>query len=102
MILGSDPVETGSGFAVSAGSIALATASGKRAFISRRKPSSVSTPAAILAIAANSARPGLLAVSNEERLGAVRKSQDSDPGHKSSKSARLANQQRKKRNAFEY
>jgi len=31
-------------FAVSAGSIALATASGKRAFISRRKPSSVWRP----------------------------------------------------------
>src|SRR5438477_12299583 len=70
MILGNGAVEAGSGFAVSAGSIALATASGKRAFISRRKPSSVSTPAAILAIAANSAleaAPGLLAVSNAKR-----------------------------------
>ena len=46
---GSDPVVTGSG------SGARAVASGKRVFISRMKPSSVSTLAAIRAIWANSA-----------------------------------------------
>ena len=54
-ICGSEPVWTGSLFAVSGGSGALAVASGKRIFISRRKPSSVSTLAAIFAITANSA-----------------------------------------------
>ena len=48
-------------------SVARVAASGKRVFISRRNPSSVSTLAAILAIAANSellAPAGLLATSN--------------------------------------
>jgi hypothetical protein len=51
----------------SGGSIARAVASGKRIFISRMKPSSVSTLAAILAIRANSVLledAGLLAMSN--------------------------------------
>src|SRR3982074_2110606 len=66
MILGKAPVWTGSAFAVSGGTGALAVASGNRVFISRRNPSSVSTLAAILAIRANSAllaATGLPAVS---------------------------------------
>src|SRR3984957_5975655 len=69
-IAGSEPVETGSALATSGGIVALAVASGKRVFISRRKPSSVSTLAAILAIWPNSElleAAGLLAVSNAER-----------------------------------
>ena len=70
MIRGSEPVWTGSPFMVSGGSGALAVASGKRTFISRRKPSSVSTLAAIFAIMANSALLApvdLPAVSNAAR-----------------------------------
>ena len=69
-IAGNEPVGTGSAFGISGGSVALAVASGNRVFISRRKPSSVSTLAAILAIWANSAlvaAAGLLAVSNAAR-----------------------------------
>src|SRR3982751_695502 len=43
MIRGSAPVWTGSALALSAGGAAFAVASGNRAFISRRKPSRVST-----------------------------------------------------------
>src|SRR6185437_8163898 len=69
-IFGKEPVGVGSAPCTPGGSVAFAVASGKRAFISRRKPSSVSTLAAILAIAPNSAlevAAGLLAVSNAAR-----------------------------------
>src|ERR1700759_5599818 len=69
-IFGNEPVGVGSAPCTPGGRIALAVASGKRAFISRRKPSSVSTLAAILAIAPNSAlvvAVGLLAGSNSAR-----------------------------------
>src|SRR5258708_39559015 len=71
-IAGKEPVGNGSALGVSGGSGALAVASGNRVLISRRKPSSVSTLAAILAIAANSAllaAAGLLAVSKAARAG---------------------------------
>jgi len=70
-IAGSEPVGNGSAFTVSGGS-ALAVASGNRVRISRRKPSSVSTLAAILAMSANPvllAVAGWLAVSKAERVG---------------------------------
>jgi len=69
-IAGKAPVWTGSAPDMSGDSGARAVASGKRIFISRMKPSSVSTLAAILAITANSVlldAAGLLAVSNANR-----------------------------------
>src|SRR5882672_2499060 len=69
-IAGNEPVGVRSAFGVSGGSGARAIASGNRVFISRRKPSSVSTLAAIFAIWANSALlvvAGLLAVSKAAR-----------------------------------
>ena len=70
MIAGSDPVDIGSAFVMAGGMIARAVASGYRVFISRRNPSSVSTLAAIFAIAAKSALlepTGLLAISKAAR-----------------------------------
>ena len=69
-IAGKEPVCTGSPFTISGDCGARAVASGKRIFISRMKPSSVSTLAAILAIRANSVlleAAGWLAVSNDSR-----------------------------------
>src|SRR5258707_5793362 len=73
-IAGSEPVGNGSAFTVPGGSGARAVASGNRVRISRRKPSSVSTLAAILAISANPALlalAGLLAASKAERSGSA-------------------------------
>src|SRR6202035_5157082 len=69
-IPGNEPVGNGSAFGVPGGSVARAVASGNRVLISRRKPSRVSTLAAIFAIWANSAlleAAGMLAVSNAAR-----------------------------------
>src|SRR5437899_10860637 len=73
-IAGSEPIGNGSAFTVPGGSGARAVASGNRVRISHRKPSSVSTLAAILAISANPALlalAGWLAVSKAERSGSA-------------------------------
>src|ERR1700753_4246086 len=70
MIRGNALVGVGSALAASEACAAFVVASGKRAFISRKKPSRVSTLAAIFAISANwalSVTLGLLAVSKAAR-----------------------------------